>query len=365
MKTLDIINFLETVAPSSLQETYDNAGLIYGSPDAECSGVLVCLDVTEAVIEEAIHTNCNLVIAHHPLVFKGLKKINPDRGISRVLVRAIKNDISIYAIHTNIDNVIDGVNDKIADTIGLVNRKVLEKKQGLLKKLVCFVPLAHLEPLQQALFDAGAGNIGKYSDCSFATGGTGTFKAGEGTDPFVGTVGSRHTEEEMRLEVVFSAWQHAAVISAMKKSHPYEEIAYDVLSIDNPHDGVGSGLIGELQEPLDAHAFFGRVKERFHTPLIRHSPLTGKAFKKIAICGGAGSFLISNAIAAGADLFLTADLKYHDFFEADGRIVLADMGHFESEQFTQELLFDLLKQKFPNFAVLKTGVATNPVNYFL
>jgi dinuclear metal center YbgI/SA1388 family protein len=365
MKTLDIINFLETVAPSSLQESYDNAGLIYGAPETECTGVLVCLDVTEAVIDEAIRMKFNLVIAHHPLVFKGLKKLNPDRGISQVLVKAIKNDISVYAIHTNLDNVITGVNNKIADKLGLADRKILVGKEGLLKKLVCYVPVAHLDPLQQALFTAGAGQIGQYSECSFAVKGEGTFKAGDGADPFVGAVGKRHMEEEMRLEVMFSSWQQKKVLAAMREAHPYEEIAFDIINLENLHNEVGSGLTGVLQEPLTPDTFFGLVKERFSAPVIRFSPLTGKKIQKIAVCGGAGSFLISNAIAAGVDLFLTADLKYHDFFEADGRIVLADMGHFESEQFTQDLLFDLLKQKFPNFAVLKTGVATNPVNYFL
>jgi dinuclear metal center YbgI/SA1388 family protein len=365
MKTLDIINFLETVAPMSLQESYDNAGLIYGSPESECTGVLVCLDVTEAVIDEAVRLKINLVIAHHPLVFKGMKKLNPDRGVSKVLVKAVKNDISIYAIHTNLDNIVSGVNNKIADKLGLGDCKILVRKEGLLKKLVCYVPVTHLETLQQTLFSAGAGQIGRYSECSFAGRGEGTFKAGEGAAPYTGAVGTRHTEEEMRLEVVFSAWQQNNVLSAMRRSHPYEEIAFDILNLDNLHDEVGSGLIGLLPEPMATDVFLSLVKERFDAPVIRFSPLTGKLIQKVAVCGGAGSFLIPNAIAAGADLFLTADLKYHDFFEADGRIVLADMGHFESEQFTQELLFDLLKQKFPNFAVLKTGVATNPVNYFL
>ncbi len=365
MKTLDIINFLETVAPASLQESYDNAGLIYGSTGTECTGAIVCLDITDQVIEEAVKFNCNFVIAHHPLVFKALKKINPEHGISRVLVNAIKKDISIYAIHTNLDNVISGVNMKIADKIGLKKLEILDKKTGLVKKLVCFVPTSHLEVLQSALFNAGAGHIGNYNECSFATEGKGTFKAGKDANPFVGDIGVRHAENEMRLEVVFSVWQQKAVVAAMKASHPYEEIAYDIMSVDYPHQEVGAGLLGELAEPLESNSFFKMVKEIFQVPVIRHSPLTGKTIKKVAICGGAGSFLISNAIAAGADIFLTADLKYHDFFEADGRIILADMGHYESEQFTQDLLIDLLKQKFPNFAVLKTGVATNPVNYFL
>ena len=365
MKTLDIINFLETIAPAALQEGYDNSGLIYGSPEAECAGVLVCLDVTDQVIDEAISLHCNLVISHHPLVFRALKKINPDKGISRVLVKAIKNDVSIYAIHTNLDNVLSGVNNRIAEILGLINRNILDKKAGQIKKLICYVPVSHLEGVRTALFTAGAGHIGKYRECSFAAEGKGTFKAGEGADPYVGQIDNRHTENEIRLEVVFSAWQQNAVLHAMKAAHPYEEIAYDVLSPDNFHDEVGSGLVGDLEQPMEALSFFALVRERFQVPVIRFSPLTGKLIKRVAICGGAGSFLISNAIGSGADLFLTADLKYHDFFEADGRIVLADMGHYESEQFTQDLLIDLLKQKFPNFAVLKTGVATNPVNYFL
>lgn len=365
MKIKEIISLLENIAPPQLQESYDNAGLITGSAGWECKGILVSLDTTEAIVAEAIEKKCNLIVAHHPIVFGGLKKITGRSYVERVVISAIKNDIAIYAIHTNLDNVLTGVNGKIADMLGLVNRQVLSPKKSLLKKLVVFVPAAQAGAVRNAIFSAGAGHIGNYNECSFSTNGDGTFKPGEGTNPFTGTVGERHTENEIKIETVFQSWLEPAVIKAMLGAHPYEEVAYDIFELDNALASVGSGLIGELPQPTLETAFLSLVKKAFDLQVVKHTELTGKPVQKVALCGGAGSFLIKAAVASGADFYITSDVKYHEFFDAEGRLVIADIGHYESEQYTINLLFDILKQKYPTFAVLKTGISTNPVHYFL
>ena len=361
----DIINFLETIAPSSLQEDYDNAGLLTGNADAICTGALISLDCIEDIVQEAIHKNCNLIIAHHPIIFKGVKKINGSNYVERIIIKAIKNDIAIYAIHTNLDNIITGVNGKIAEMIGLKNIRILSPKKDILRKLAVFVPAEYESKLSEALFAAGAGNIGNYSECSFKTTGIGTFKPGVNADPFSGKIGVRSTEEEVKVEVIFPSWLQNNIIKAMKANHPYEEVAHYVYDLKNHYQETGSGAIGELPQPLNENEFFKLLKKVFNLTLIKHTVLLGKPCNKIAICGGAGSFLINAAKAAGADVFITSDIKYHEFFDADKQLVLADIGHFESEQFTIDLLYDLLSNKFPTFALLKTGVNTNPVQYFV
>jgi len=364
MKIQDITSLLEKLAPPSLQEGYDNAGLLTGHPSWECSGIIVSLDATEDIVDEAIGKKANLIVAHHPIVFKGLKKITGKNYVEQTIIKAIKNDIAIYAIHTNLDNVMHGVNGKMADMLGLVKRQVLLPKEGLLQKLAVFVPATHKEKLLEALFTAGAGNIGNYSECSFNTSGTGSFKAGENTDPFVGKKGERHYEDEVRIEVILPLWLQNQVLNAMKAAHPYEEIAFDLYGLNNIHEQTGSGMIGELQNAVEERAFLEQLKKIFKVSVIRHTAFTGKPIQKVALCGGAGSFLTGAAKAAGADVYVSADIKYHEFFDAEGRLLLADIGHYESEQFTIDLLFDILREKFPNFAVLKTGVNTNPVKYF-
>ncbi|MFN8243993.1 MAG: Nif3-like dinuclear metal center hexameric protein [Ferruginibacter sp.] len=364
MKIQDISAFLESIAPLSLQESYDNAGLLTGAPGWDCTGIITCLDATEEVILEAVARKCNLVVAHHPIIFGGLKKLNGKNYVERAVIAAIKNDIAIYAIHTNLDNVPDGVNAAIADKLALENRQVLSPKKGLLKKLYTYVPTASLDKVRDAIFAAGGGQIGNYSECSFNTPGDGTFKGGEGTDPFVGRPGERHTEAERKLEVIFEAWKEKSVLNALIKSHPYEEVAYEIISLDNSYQQTGSGLLGQLATAVTEEEALARIKQAFGLQVVRHTPFTGRKVQKIAVCGGAGSFLIGAAVGAGADLYLTADIKYHEFFDANGRLLVADIGHFESEQFTIDLLFDRLSEKFPNFAVLKTGVKTNPVHYF-
>jgi dinuclear metal center YbgI/SA1388 family protein len=365
MKIKDIAKVLEKIAPLSLQEDYDNAGLITGNKEWECTGIVVSLDATEDVVKDAIEKKCNLVVAHHPIVFKGLKKINGNNYVEQTIITAIKNDIAIYAIHTNLDNVLAGVNGKIADKLGLINRTILLPKSNLLRKLAVYVPLTHKGILMETLFAAGAGNIGDYSECSFGTEGSGTYKAGEGTQPFLGKIGERHTGQEVKVEVIFPHWLQANILNEMIKAHPYEEVAYDVSSLENSYQETGSGLTGELENAITETEMLSRLRAIFHIPAIKHTPLTGKMVKKVAICGGAGSFLTKHAISSGSDIYITGDIKYHEFFDAEGKLLLADIGHYESEQFTQELLIDILREKFLNFAVLKTGVNTNPVQYYI
>ncbi len=365
MKITAIIAHLESIAPPFLQEDYDNAGLITGTADWDCTGAIISLDATEEVVLEAVERKCNMVIAHHPIVFRGLKKINGKNYVERAIITAIKNDIAIYAIHTNLDHVAQGVNGMMASKLGLINTSILAPKNGLLKKLQVFVPLAQAAQVRNALFEAGAGHISNYSECSFNTAGTGTFKAGQGSKPFVGETGKQQQEEEIKIETILPAWLEGKIIAAMKAVHPYEEVAYDLWPLANQHDKTGAGMLGELPAPMTETVFLAHIQQIFGVPVVKHTLLTGRQVKKVAVCGGAGSFLISNAIGVGADFYITADVKYHEFFDADGRLVLADVGHYESEQFTVALLAGFLQEKFPTFAALKTGVKTNPVNYFL
>ncbi len=365
MKIQDITSFLESVASADLQESYDNAGLITGDSNWDCTGIITTLDATEEVVLEAKDKKANLIVAHHPIIFGGLKKINGKNYVERAVISALKNDIAVYAIHTNLDNVLHGVNAAIANKLELVNRNILQPKKGILKKLFSFVPAEHAEKVRSAIFEAGAGHISNYSECSFNTQGQGTFKPGKGTNPFLGKVGERHIEEEMKLEMIFPAWMEKNILNAMMAAHPYEEVAYDIVALENQNKQLGSGLIGELPGPVNEVEFLGLLKREFGLSVIKHTALKGKPVKKVALCGGAGSFLIGAAVAAGADFYISADMKYHEFFDANERLVIADIGHYESEQFTIDLLFDILSQKFPTFAVLKTGVKTNPVHYFL
>ncbi len=360
----EIISHLEQLAPPSLQESYDNSGLITGSPDMEISGAIICLDSTEDVINEAIRKNCNLVIAHHPIIFSGLKKITGKNYIERTIIKAIRNEIAIYAIHTNLDNVTAGVNQKIAEKLGLLHTRILEPKAGNLLKIAVFVPVSHEESVRMAMFEAGAGKIGNYDECSFQVSGTGTFRAGSGSNPFVGQIGERSSEPEVRIETILPDYLLNQVVASMKSVHPYEEVAFDLFPLKNDWSEIGSGLIGELPEAMEPIAFLKMLKINMKTDCVRHTALGEKKIKKVAVCGGSGSFLLPNAMAEKADILVTADFKYHQFFDADGRIIIADIGHYESEQFTGELLNDWLRQKFPTFASHLTEVITNPVQYF-
>ena len=364
MNIAEIIAALEVWAPPSLQESYDNCGLLTGMPGWNCTGILCTLDATEEVILEAAAKGCNLVVAHHPIIFGGLKKINGSGYVERTVITAIKKDIAIYAIHTNLDNVLHGVSGRMADRLDLVNRYILNPMQKQLKKLYTFVPEAHAAAVRDALFAAGAGQIGDYSECSFSAAGSGTFRGSENTHPFVGEPGKRHVEPETKVEVIFPVWLEPGIIKALIQAHPYEEVAYDIISLDNTFGQTGSGLVGELTDEMTETAFLDLLKTAFELKIIRHSSLTGQKVRKIALCGGAGSFLISKALRQNVQFFVTADMKYHEFFDAEGKMVIADIGHFESEQFTIDLIFDHLTTKFPTFAVQKTAIVTNPVHYY-
>ncbi len=365
MKLRELTTFLETIAPLAYQEDYDNSGLIVGNLDKEVKGALISLDCTEAVIDEAIANGFDLVISHHPIVFRGLKKFNGKSYVERAVMKAIKNDIALYAIHTNFDNVLEGVNKKICDKLGVKDQSILKPRENSLKKIVTFCPEANAEKVRKSMFDAGAGWIGNYSDCSYNTNGFGTFKAGERTNPYVGEIGKRHHESEVRIEMIYPANIERQLIAGLLEAHPYEEVSYDLYPISNSYPQLGSGMIGNLENEQDETDFLNHVKVKLDTKVIRHTVLTGKKIRRVAVCGGSGSFLLKNAISAGADIFITADFKYHEFFDAEGKLIIADVGHFESEQFTQELLLELITEKFRNFALRLTVQYTNPINYLI
>ncbi|MES2829134.1 MAG: Nif3-like dinuclear metal center hexameric protein [Bacteroidota bacterium] len=360
-----LIKHLEDFAPLNYQEDYDNSGLLIGNPEQEIHAALVALDCVEAVVDEAIELGCNLIITHHPIVFKGLKKITGKTYVERVVLKAIRNNIALYAIHTNLDHVKHGVNGVICKRLGLKNVTILKPRENLLKKLVTFCPADMADIVRTSLFNAGAGAIGNYSECSFNVEGTGTFNAGEGTDPYVGEPGKLHLESEVRIETVFLAQQERKVILALLESHPYEEVAYDIYSLENKMATVGAGMVGWLDEGMDSIEFLKLVKDRMDATVVRHTKLLPKKIRKVAVCGGSGSFLLQQAISVGADAFVTSDFKYHEFFDADAKLVIADIGHFETEQFTSDLLIDIIQEKFPNFAIRLTEHNTNPVNYLI
>lgn len=361
----ELITYLEEIAPPSLQEAYDNSGLIIGSPQQEITKAIICLDAVEAVIDEAIAKGANLVIAHHPIVFSGLKKINGKNYVERVVIKAIQNQIAIYAIHTNLDNVSHGVNRIISDKLGLIKTQILSPKSGLLNKLIVFVPAENRVQLLNALFEAGAGNIGNYDEASFSGIGEGSFRGNELSKPTIGRIGERKYVKENRIEVLVEGHFLSSVLAALKANHPYEEIAYDVVALKNTHQEIGSGMIGELENALHPLDFLRHLQEIFKVPVVRHTKLLDKKIAKVAVCGGSGSFLLQGAIAQKADVFVSADFKYHEFFDADNQIVIADIGHYESEQYTSELLMEKLKKKFSNFAFFLTENNTNPLKYFI
>ncbi len=363
MKIKDITQYIESIAPPIYQESYDNAGLIVGNPNTECTGILLTLDSLEATIEEALEKNCNLIVAHHPIVFRGLKRLNGRNYVERIVIEAIKKDVAIYAAHTNLDNVQQGVNKKICDKLGILNPQILAPKKALLKKLYTFCPTDKVEELRAALFATGAGTIGEYDECSFNVEGTGTFRGNDSTNPYVGEKGKQHQEKETKLEIIFPIHLERKLISTLIKAHPYEEVAYDIVALENIHPRIGSGMVGELEKPMDEMDFLKHLKETMQTGCVRYTNLRNRPVQKIAVCGGAGSFLLRNAMAAKADVFVTADYKYHEFFDADGQIIIADIGHYESEQYTIELFKELLTEKFRNFATFSTQINTNPINY--
>jgi dinuclear metal center YbgI/SA1388 family protein len=363
MKIKDIAACIEAFAPLAYQESYDNAGLICGNPEAGIESVLVTLDCTEAVVDEAIALKCRMIVAHHPIVFSGLKKFTGRSYVERVLMKAIKNDIALYAAHTNLDNVEKGVNAVMAAKLGLTNTRVLSPRSGVLRKLVTFCPVDKASEVRQALFAAGAGHIGNYDECSFNQEGFGTFRGNEVSNAYVGEKLKQHLEKELKVEVIYSADKEGQLLDALKKAHPYEEVAFDIYALENKHPLVGSGLVGDLPKEEDEAAFIGRLKKAFGAGTVKHTALLGKEVSRVALCGGSGSFLLGDAMASGAGVFVSSDFTYHRFFDADNKIVIADIGHYESEQFTGELICSIIREKFPIFAVHLSKINTNPVHY--
>ncbi|WP_149277406.1 Nif3-like dinuclear metal center hexameric protein [Pareuzebyella sediminis] len=359
----EVIAILDEFAPLDYAEDFDNVGLLVGDMNTNVSGVLVTLDTLENVVDEAIECECNLIVSFHPIIFDGLKKITGSTYVERVVVKAIQNNISIYSMHTALDNVSPGVNSKICEVLGILNPKILIPKKGVVKKLTTYVPKADVEVLRNALFNAGAGNIGNYSKCSFSSHGIGSYKANADARPAKGIIGKVHFEEETQVNVIFSKADQSKIVTALLENHPYEEVAYDIYSLDKTHPNIGMGMIGTLKRPLEGEDFLLAVKQKMNVSVIRHSKLLNKKVSKVAVLGGSGAFAIEAAKAAGAEILITADVKYHEFYKAEGKMVIADIGHFESEQFTKNLLVDYLTKKIPNFAIRLSKSITNPIKY--
>jgi dinuclear metal center YbgI/SA1388 family protein len=351
------------MAPLSLQEGYDNSGLACGDPEKEIDRCLVCLDVTTEVVEEARSQSIPLIISHHPVIFSGIKKIVPGNMVEDIIIQSIRHDIALYSMHTNLDNIRKGVNDILCRKLGLENLKVLKPVKGQLNKLVVFCPVSHVEKVRAAIFEAGAGVIGNYDCCSFNIEGKGSFRANEKADPFVGKANEVHFEDEVRIETILPFYIQGKVLDAMIEAHPYEEVAYDIYPLLNQNPYAGAGMLGEFDTGMTELDFMDHLKKALSVAMVKHSPLTGKKIRKVAVCGGSGNFLLDDAIKSGADAFVTAEIKYHQYFSALNRILLIDAGHYETEQFTTELIAEYFKEIFPNFAVHISKMARNPVNY--
>ncbi|WP_081209027.1 Nif3-like dinuclear metal center hexameric protein [Salegentibacter sediminis] len=363
MQIQEVINILEDFAPTAYAEDFDNVGLLAGDPNTDVKGALITLDTLEEVVDEAIEKKCNLIISFHPIIFSGLKKLNGKNYVERTIIKAIKNDIAIYAIHTALDNQHKGVNDMICEKLKLKNRKILIPRKKSIKKLTTFVPNNNADELRKALFGAGGGSIGNYDNCSFNLKGSGSFKPNEEANPVIGKKGEVHFEEETQIGLTFPAHLESEILKALFKNHPYEEVAYEVSTLDNSNQHLGMGMIGELEQEQNEAEFLQEVKQIFNSGCIRHSELREKPVKKVAVLGGSGSFAIENAKRAGADVYITADLKYHDFYKAEKKLVLADIGHYESEQYTKNLLHSYLTKKISNFALILAETNTNPIKY--
>lgn len=360
----DVAAYIEQLAPIGYQESYDNSGLLVGNPSMPLKGILVTLDVTPEVVEEAHQKGANLIVSHHPLIFSGLKRLTGKSYVEKAVITAIKYDIALYSAHTNLDNVKDGgVNSKIGELLELKNLKILSPLEGELVKVVTFAPNKDAEKVREAMFNAGAGCIGNYDSCSYNLEGNGTFRANDNANPYVGEVGKLHIEPEIRIEVITPKAKLSKVISGMITAHPYEEVAYDIYPLLNSYIGAGAGMVGELSKPMSEVDFLNMVKKTFKLQSIRHTNLLGKNISKVAFCGGSGAFLIKQAIASGADIYITGDVKYHQFFDVEKKIIIADIGHFESEQFTVDIFYEYLMKNFSKFAVLKSEIKTNPINY--
>lgn len=363
MKISEITGAIEKYAPLWLQEEWDNAGLQVGDTDREATGAVLCVDATEAIVDEAIDRGVNLVISHHPLLFRGLKRITGRTATERIVAKALKHDIAIYSAHTNMDSAPGGVSWATGRRAGLTAMRTLVPQQGRLMKLAVFVPSAYSNAVSEALWNAGAGRMGNYDRCAYMTDGRGTYRPLPGADPAIGTVGQSHTEAETRIEVVFPTAISGRVVQAMLKAHPYEEPAFDLIPLANDITSAGLGVIGSLKTPMPASEYIAWVKQALGIGAIPYAGDARRMVHRVALCGGAGAEFIGNAIAAGADLYMCGDLKYHDFTTHADSIVLADIGHYESEQCTKEIFYDIIQKNFPNFATYYAEEDKNPISY--
>ncbi|SDQ07344.1 dinuclear metal center protein, YbgI/SA1388 family [Chryseobacterium soldanellicola] len=361
----EVISKIEQRIPLQQAEDFDNVGLLCGIPTRNVSGILVCHDALENVVDEAIHKNCNLIVCFHPIIFSGLKSLTGKNYVERAVLKAVENKVAIYAIHTAWDNDFFGVNAGICNHLGLKEVKILQPKKNNLKQLTVFVPKEYSEQVKEALFDAGAGNIGFYDECSFTLNGNGTFRPIEGSNPFSGQKNIRENADEDMISVIFEGYKQSQIISAMKSAHPYEEVAHQIYNLDNENHHSGLGMYGEFEEEMDEKDFLKLVKEKFNLELIKHSDFTNKKIKKVGVLGGSGASGIKSALSKKCDAYLTGDIKYHDYFLAESRMLICDIGHYESEQLVTQQLFEILSQKFSTFAISKSIEKTNPVNYFI
>ena len=359
----EILDVLEEMAPLAYAEDFDNVGLIIGNENQIATGVLICHDALESVVDEAIEKNCNLVVCFHPILFLGIKKLTGKNYAERSIIKAIKNDIAVYAVHTALDNHQKGVNKMFCDALNLKNTKILIPKQNFIRKLITYTILENAEKIRNALFKAGAGRIGNYDNCSFNSNGFSTYQGNKNSNPTIGNAKEFTQTNEIKIEVTFEKYLESKILKALFTNHIYEEVAYEIYDLQNSHQNVGLGMIGDLENTMSEKEFLFFVKEKMQCENIRHSVFRNKEIKKVAVLGGAGSFAIKNAIQAGADAYLTADLKYHQFYEAENRILLADIGHFESERYTKNYIVDYLIKKMPNFAFILSKENTNPVKY--
>ncbi len=360
----EVTDILEELAPLEYAEDFDNVGLLVGDYGAKVTGILVTLDTLEEVVDEAIAGQQNLIVSFHPIIFSGLKKITGATYVERAVLKAIQNNIAIYCMHTALDNSPEGVNAKICEVLEIGNPKILIPRKDSIKKLVTYVPTKDADKLRSQLFEAGAGSIGNYSNCSFNIEGTGSFKPGEQSKPSIGKSGELHLENEIQINITYPLENEAAILKCLFESHPYEEVAYELYTLENLNQNIGMGMIGELQNPMSEIDFLTHLKNKMHASCIRHSALLGKPVKKVAVLGGSGALAIGAAKRAAADILVTSDIKYHQFFEAEAKLVIADIGHYESEQFTKNLLVDYLTKKMPNFAISLSESKTNPIKYF-
>ena len=361
----DLCGWLEQRAPLRFQEDYDNSGLLVGQRSWTVTGVLCCLDADEAVVHEAVARGCNVVLSHHPIVFKGLKRLTGATAVERTVALALKHNVALYAGHTNWDSIQGGVSFSLAQRLGLVAPRIMMPRGGELLNLVVYVPAEHASPVAEAAFGAGAGRIGAYDECHFSGSGTGTFRPLDGAQPFVGQIGVREVADEHRLEFVLPKHRKSAVQQAVWAAHPYEEVAHSWISLDNSWSEVGYGAVGNLPEPIRLGDFLAVCAAQLGAESVRYSTSSlDRIVQRIAVCGGSGAEFAGAAAAAGADAYVTGDLKYHGFQDPPGGLVLVDVGHGESERPFIDDWAELIRSEFVTFAVLISETDNRPVRTY-